>query len=340
MNNIKMNEMNSYKNNQKYDSILPIIRNSNTAHKEPNNNYLNNNNNNNVNNSYNKNYTENKKINNINEIEDINNYNNKHNLNGYNNDNSLLKKYNSQMDLFNNNYNNINNTSQDEEEEFNNFFGKIRISNFYSSAEIIILIENILNELYFKKNYSFTIKDSLITFSFGDAKKAFAVFKRLNIEKLNNKYFRNLMIDINLDLKKENNRKKLIEKIVEEPKENNEKFFYKRITPQKNKLKELKDINKFRNNQSYNMTKDGIPDTNFDGVYKKYIAYFKKRKEERRKKELSYVNGKNYSLQASSPYVDFDNRNFFVKNLRKYEGKNISPSDFNGYIDKASIKLI
>ena len=338
MNNIKMNEMNSYKNNQKYDSILPIIRNSNTAHKEPNNNYLYNNNNN-VNNSYNKNYTENKKINNINEIEDINNYNNKPNLNGYNNDNSLLKKYNSQMDLFNNNYNNINNTSQDEEEEFNNFFGKIRISNFYSSAEIIILIENILNELNFKKNYSFTIKDSLITFSFGDANKALAVFKRLNMEKLNNNYYRNLIIDINLDIKNNHNKLKENYQIKEELNMVSKREIYKKILPNKYKINEIKDMNKFQNIKPYNLTKDSVSDKNFVGIYKNYLKYFEKRREERRKKELSYVNGKNYSLQASTPYVDYDNRNYFQESLRKYEGKKISPADFNGYI-KASITPI
>ena len=341
MNNVKMNEINNYRNNQKYNSLLPTIKYNNTAQKESNNNNLKENNNIN---SYNKNYTENKNINNINEIENINNYNNTSHLNEHNNDNYALKKYNSQMDLFNNNSNynnyNINNNPQNEEEEFNNFFGKIRISNFYSSAEIIILIESILNELNFKKNYSFTIKDSLITFSFVDANKALSVFKRLNIEKLNNKYFRNLMIDINLDLKNMNNKKKVMEKIEEEPREDKEKSFYKRITPQKNKLKEIKDINKFKNIKSYNLTKDTVVDKNFDGMYKNYIAYFKKRKEERRKKELSFVNGKNYSMQASSPYVENDNRNFFRENLRKYKGNNISPSDFNGYIDKASIKLI
>lgn len=132
------------------------------------------------------------------------------------------------------------------------------------------------------------------------------------------------MIDINLDLKN-NNKIKSPAKITEELKEENEKMLYKKVSPPKKILK--------KNN--YN-----IADKNFEGIYKNYIEYFKKRKEERRKKELSYVNGKNYSLQASTPYVENDNRNYFVENLRKYKGNDISPSKFNGYIDKASIKLI
>ena len=153
------------------------------------------------------------------------------------------------------------------------------------------------------------------------------------MEKLNNKYYRNLMIDINLDLKN-NNKKKVPDKVTEELKEENEKMLYKKVSPPKKILKKL------NNYKSYNLSKDNLADKNFEGIYKNYLEYFKKRKEERRKKELSYVNGKNYSLQASSPYVENDNRNYFVENLRKYKGNDISPSKFNGYIDKASIKLI
>ena len=154
------------------------------------------------------------------------------------------------------------------------------------------------------------------------------------MEKLNNKYYRNLMIDINLDIKNNNNKIKLPDKITEELKEENEKMLYKKISPPK---KILKKLNNFK---SYTVSKDNLIDKNFEGIYKNYVEYFKKRKEERRKKELSYVNGKNYSLQASTPYVENDNRNYFVENLRKYKGNDISPSKFNGYIDKASIKLI
>ena len=323
MEEINMNENSSYKKNKKYNSLLPNIRYNNTSQKEIENNYLNE-----INNSKtNANYSEFKSNNRIN--------NNNEPYTPYNNS-YTLRKYNSQMNLFNNyNENNNINYNQDEE-DFSNFFGKIKIYNFYSSAEIIILIENILNELNFKKNYSFTIKDSLITFSFGNANKALEVFKRLNMEKLNNKYYRNLMIDINLDIKNNNNNNKikLPDKITEELKEENEKMLYKKISPPK---KILKKLNNFK---SYTVSKDNLIDKNFEGIYKNYVEYFKKRKEERRRKELSYVNGKNYSLQASTPYVENANRNYFVENLRKYKGNDISPSKFNGYIDKASIKLI
>ncbi len=322
MEEINMNENSSYKKNKKYNSLLPNIRYNNTSQKEIENNYLNKINNSNTN----ANYTEFKSNNRIN--------NNNNEPYTPSNNSYTLRKYNSQMNLFNNyNENNNINYNQDEE-DFSNFFGKIKIYNFYSSAEIIILIENILNELNFKKNYSFTIKDSLITFSFGNANKALEVFKRLNMEKLNNKYYRNLMIDINLDIKNNNNKIKLPDKITEELKEENEKMLYKKISPPK---KILKKLNNFK---SYTISKDNLIDKNFEGIYKNYVEYFKKRKEERRKKELSYVNGKNYSLQASTPYVENDNRNYFVENLRKYKGNDISPSKFNGYIDKASIKLI
>ena len=322
MEEINMNENSSYKKIKKNNSLLPNIRYNNTSQKEIENNYLNEINNSNTN----VNYTEFKSNNRINN-------NNNEPYTPYNNS-YTLRKYNSQMNLFNNyNENNNINYNQDEE-DFSNFFGKIKIYNFYSSAEIIILIENILNELNFKKNYSFTIKDSLITFSFGNANKALEVFKRLNMEKLNNKYYRNLMIDINLDIKNNNNKIKLPDKITEELKEENEKMLYKKISPPK---KILKKLNNFK---SYTVSKDNLIDKNFEGIYKNYVEYFKKRKEERRKKELSYVNGKNYSLQASTPYVENDNRNYFVENLRKYKGNDISPSKFNGYIDKASIKLI
>ena len=330
MEGINMNEKSSYKIIKKYNSLLPNIRYNNTSHKENFNKHLNE--------MSNVNYTESKYYNNLYEKEKLNNFNNV-SYTPFNSGNNTLRKYNSQMNLFNNNNYNINN-NQNDEEDFANFFGKIKIYNFYSSAEIILLIENILNELNFKKNYSFTIRDSLITISFGNANRALEVFKKLNMEKLNNKYYRNLIIDINLDLKHNKNKGEKTDKIIENLKEDKDKMLYTKISPQKIQLKEAKNINQLKNLKSYNLNKNYINDKNFEGIYKNYIEYFKKRKEERRKKELNYINGKNYSLQASSPYVENDNRNYFVENLRKYKGNNISPSKFNGYIDKASIKLI
>ena len=324
-----MDETNSYKKLKKVNSVLPNIKYNYTDIK-----YSGEKNNSNFNK---EDYKELKNNLNIEEKNQNNDFNYISNTHSYSNDNNTLKKYNSQLNLFNNNYN-ISSTQSDEE-DFSNFFGKIKIYNFFSSAEIIVLIENILNDLNFKKNYSFTIKDSLITFSFGDANKALAVFKRLNMEKLNNNYYRNLIIDINLDIK--NNHKKLKEnyQIKEESNMVSKREIYKKILPNKYKINEIKDINKFQNIKPYNLTKDSVSDKNFVGIYKNYLKYFEKRREERRKKELSYVNGKNYSLQASSPYVDYDNRNYFQESLRKYEGKKISPADFNGYI-KASITPI
>ena len=324
-----MDETNSYKKLKKVNSVLPNIKYNYTDIK-----YSGEKNNSNFNK---EDYKELKNNLNIEEKNQNNDFNYISNTHSYSNDNNTLKKYNSQLNLFNNNYN-ISSTQSDEE-DFSNFFGKIKIYNFFSSAEIIVLIENILNDLNFKKNYSFTIKDSLITFSFGDANKALAVFKRLNMEKLNNNYYRNLIIDINLDIKNNHNKLKENYQIKEESNMVSKREIYKKILPNKYKINEIKDINKFQNIKPYNLTKDSVSDKNFVGIYKNYLKYFEKRREERRKKELSYVNGKNYSLQASSPYVDYDNRNYFQESLRKYEGKKISPADFNGYI-KASITPI
>lgn len=324
-----MDETNSYKRIKKVNSVLPNIKYNYTDIK-----YSGEKNNSNFNK---EDYKELKNNLNIEEKNQNNDFNYISNTYSCSNDNNTLKKYNSQLNLFNNNYN-ISSTQSDEE-DFSNFFGKIKIYNFFSSAEIIVLIENILNDLNFKKNYSFTIKDSLITFSFGDANKALAVFKRLNMEKLNNNYYRNLIIDINLDIKNNHNKLKENYQIKEELNMVSKREIYKKILPNKYKINEIKDINKFQNIKPYNLTKDSVSDKNFVGIYKNYLKYFEKRREERRKKELSYVNGKNYSLQASTPYVDYDNRNYFQESLRKYEGKKISPADFNGYI-KASITPI
>ena len=324
-----MDETNSYKKLKKVNSVLPNIKYNYTDIK-----YSGEKNNSNFNK---EDYKELKNNLNIEEKNQNNDFNYISNTHSYSNDNNTLKKYNSQLNLFNNNYN-ISSTQSDEE-DFSNFFGKIKIYNFFSSAEIIVLIENILNDLNFKKNYSFTIKDSLITFSFGDANKALAVFKRLNMEKLNNNYYRNLIIDINLDIKNNHNKLKENYQIKEELNMVSKREIYKKILPNKYKINEIKDMNKFQNIKPYNLTKDSVSDKNFVGIYRNYLKYFEKRREERRKKELSYVNGKNYSLQASTPYVDYDNRNYFQESLRKYEGKKISPADFNGYI-KASITPI
>ena len=318
-----MEELNSYKSNKNYSPLLPNIKYRNI---KPQNeiipNYLNETNN--------SRRTKNSEIKITNTEE---NENEKIN----NNENYTLRKYNSQINLFNDNYN-MNN----EEEEFSSFLGNIKISNFYSSAEIIILIERILKELNFEKSYSFNIKDSLITFSFGDVNKALAIFKKLNIVKLNNGYYRNLIININLDFKNDKNktRIKLKNKIEEELEGEKEKNLFKKIRSSKRKLKEINDINKFRNAKADNLTKSSALDKSFEGIYKSYQAYFRKRKEERRKRELNYVKGSNASMQSCNPYVENDNRNLFQESLRKYKGNNISPSDFMGYIDKASIKLI
>ena len=356
-----MNEMNSYKNVQNNNSFLPNIRLNNTSQKEKNNKYFERRSNNpNIN--INEIDIENNNNNNDINFQEKNNNINNISFTPYNRDNYALKKYNSQMDLFNNNeYNEnfiMNNTNSTyNEEDFSDFLGKIKIYNFYSSIEIIILIEKILKELNFKKNYSFTIKDSLMTFSFGNANKALAVFKKLNKEKLTNKLYRNLMVDINLDIKNINNNKNNVninnnnnininnnnlgkDKMMNQSKAEQEKMLFNMLSPQKNKSKEINMVNIARNLKSYNASKENTVDKYFEGIYGNYIEYFKKRKEERRKKELSYIKGKNYSLQASTPYVENDNRNIFFDSLRKYKGNNISPARFNGYIDKASISPI
>ena len=96
---------------------------------------------------------------------------------------------NNKLDINNNSYENSNN----KKDELSNFFGKIKIMNFYSSSEIILLIENIISELNLKNEYSFIFKDSCLTLTFNNANLALDIFKRLNIEKLKNKYFQNLI---------------------------------------------------------------------------------------------------------------------------------------------------
>ena len=108
---------------------------------------------------------------------------------------------------------------------------------------------------------------------------------------------------------------------------------------------ENKKMEKFKNIKTYNYSKDNIlmnnnkiSDDYFNGIYKNYVEYFKHRKEERRKRELNYQNGKDISLLASSPYIENINRKSFQENLRKNKGINIAPSKFNGFIEKASFK--
>ena len=242
--------------------------------------------------------------------------------------------------------------------EFTNFLGKIKISNFYKTSEIIFLIENIIKEFNLKKDYSFEIKDSLMTFTFIDAEEALIIFRKLNLKKLKNSYFQNIIIDINFEIKNEENIKKekkeqkyIINKELiknkekkeikdEEKKENNivnlkEKKILS-VSKRHNKMEKFKNLKKY-NYSKDNIFKDNLSDQQFAEIYKKYVEYFKQRKEERKKRELSYKNGKNISLQASIPYIE--NKNYFVGNLRKYnENEEISPSKFEGYIGKASAR--
>ena len=120
------------------------------------------------------------------------------------NENIILKKNNSQLDMINNRLH-INSYENSNDSELSNFVGKIKILNFYSSSEIILLIENIISELNLKKDYSFSVRDSYISFIFNDAEQALSIFKQINIEKLKNKYYQNLIIDINFEIKKNKN---------------------------------------------------------------------------------------------------------------------------------------
>ena len=254
---------------------------------------------------------------------------------------------NNKLDINNNSYENSNN----KKDELSNFFGKIKIMNFYSSSEIILLIENIISELNLKNEYSFIFKDSCLTLTFNNANLALDIFKRLNIEKLKNKYFQNLGIDTKFELNNENEKNEEIKEIINNEPKNDERINIRKIKlktyslkPTKTNNNESNKIERFKNLRTYNYSKDNImmdkfSNKYFDGIYQKYLEYFHKRKEERRKKELNYQNGKDISLQASSPYIENNMKKSFEGYLRKYNGKNISPSKFNGYIDKASIKM-
>ena len=269
----------------------------------------------------------------------------------------ILRKNNSQVELYKPKLSINNNSIENKNEDFSNFIGKIKIINFYSSSEIILLIENIISELNLRKDYTFVVKDSFMCFTFNDAEQALSIFKRINIEKLKNKYYQNLVVDIKFEIKEGQRQIERTEEIKEIINDNskNESPGGERI--RKTKVKKLsllpnmsrngenKKMEKFKNIKTYNYSKDNIlmnnnkiSDDYFNGIYKNYVEYFKHRKEERRKRELNYQNGKDISLLASSPYIENINRKSFQENLRKNKGINIAPSKFNGFIEKASVK--
>lgn len=266
-----------------------------------------------------------------------------------------VKRNYSQFNLMKNKYHlNVSSSDIYSIGEFSKFLAKIKISNFYSTSEIILLAENIINELILKKDYTFIVKDSFITFIFNDAEEGLILFKKLNLTKLKNKYYQNLLIDINFELKEANtqNEKHKIPKVIlkeekifekkggEEEKGNKMKIKIKKLAVSQKKRN--KKLESFKNIKTYNYSKDNLyndsilSDKNFEVIYKKYLEYFGKRKEERRKRELNYTNGKNISLQASMPFKE--NNNLFLGNLRKYKGNDVAPSRFEGFIDKASVK--
>lgn len=274
----------------------------------------------------------------------------------YNFSSRYIKKNNSHINLMKNKYY-LNSSSSDiySKSEFSKFLAKIKIFNFFSTSEIILLAENIINELNLKKDYTFIVKDSFITFVFNDAEEGLIIFKKLNLKKLKNTYYQNLIIDINFEFKEDKNiqnekikipkvilkEEKIVEKSGgEEEKGSKMKFKIKKISVPKRKGNKRNES--FKNIKTYNFSKDNLyndsvlSDKNFEVIYKNYLEYFGKRKEERRKRELNYTNGKNISLQASIPFKE--NNNLFQGNLRKYKGNDVAPSRFEGFIDKASVK--
>ena len=127
-----MNELSSYRRIKNYGAVLPNIKYNNTSNKEIIPNFLNSTNNSKkIENMEMKNH-----ITEENKDEKRNSYNKiSPSFHTYDNENFSLKKNNSQMNLFNDNFD-INN----EEEEFSSFLGNIKIYNFYSSAEIIVFL--------------------------------------------------------------------------------------------------------------------------------------------------------------------------------------------------------
>lgn len=268
-------------------------------------------------------------------------------------ENYLLRKNYSQIDMINNNFNisNINNSYINKNNnDLSKFVGELKVINFYSTSEIILLIENIINELHLKKDYSFSVKDSFMSFIFNDAEEALTIFKRINIEKLKNKYYQNLSVDIHFEIRGHNEIKEEINESTKNRKKNLKKIKIKKLSlkPIKPKNQNMNLNNnkneKFKNLKTYNYSKDSILPNNisdkyFEGIYKNYKEYFNQRKEERRKKELNYINGKDISLLASTPFVENNNIKSFQHHLRKYDGNDVGPAKFNGYIDRASNKI-
>ena len=267
-------------------------------------------------------------------------------------ENPFLRKNNSSNDLVSKKLS-INNSYENKSADLSNFIAKLKITKFYSTSEIILLIETIISELNLKKDYTFSIKDNSMSFIFNDAEQALSIFKQINIEKLKNKYYQNLTVDIKFEVNKEKEEgKNVIKEIVNEEIKNQQignkkmKLKTKRIkllpSKTKNNIQEKK-LESFKNLKTYNYSKDNlfknkISDKYFEEVYKNYREYFKHRKEERRKRELNYQNGKDISLLASTPYVENNSKKSFFENLRSNGGNDIAPSKFNGYIDKASVK--
>ena len=267
----------------------------------------------------------------------------------------------------NNSYDNLNkNDLKLNIPERKNLIGKIKISNFYSTSEIILLVENIINELELKKDYSFRVKDSSMEFIFNNAGDALDIYKRIHAERSKNKYFQNLLIDLNFEnqdqksvekLKRKNDEIKLkadrselikSQKEIKSRSKKEEKKEVKKIKKIKieesksikeksanNKIESLEKIKSY-NNSKKDLIEESIPDKSFEIIYKNYLEYFNQRKEERRRRELNYTNGKNITLLASTPYVE--DKKGFQRSLRKIEGEDIAPARFKNYIDKASVK--
>ena len=271
-------------------------------------------------------------------------------------ENYLLKKNNSSLGLMSSKMGINNNSYENDNKDLSNFTAKIKILNFYSTSEIILLIEDIISELNLKKDYSFSIKDKTISFIFNDSEQALTIFKQLNIKKLKIKYFQNLTVDITFEIKKEiieGEKEDEIKEVINEETKTEQpngiikrkklKLIPKTILPSRNISKQKKKMESFKNLKTYNYSKDNImrkniSDRYFEGIYKNYLDYFRQRKIERRKRELNYQNGKDISLLASSPYIENNNKKSFQDNLRNNGGADIAPSKFNGFIDKASIK--
>ena len=185
---------------------------------------------------------------------------------------SYVKRNNSHFNIMKNKYH-LNASSSDiySKDDFSKFLSKIKISNFYSTSEIILLAENIINELNLKKDYTFIVKDSFIIFIFNDAEESLILFKKLNLTKLKNKYYQKLLIDINFELKEEinaQNEKHRIPKVIfreekiyekkggEEEKGKKIKIKIKKLAAsQKKRNKKMESL---KNIKTYNYSKDNL----------------------------------------------------------------------------------